>query len=190
MIKRLPVNVFSALLTLLATVAFFFWVFKDDEAAGYQPSTREEAAPAWYWTNARFWNFNDEGSLEQEATATGVEHFSEEDVTFLGEPRVVSHLDEGAPWHTRAERGEVRENNDVIELSGKVEIRKADNSLNMRTERLILDRGRELAETDMAVTITGEQGRTDAVGMRAWLKQEKVELLSKVKSVYEPNQGE
>lgn len=186
MIRKLPRNVFSALLALAATVVFFLWVLDDGDSDAFGPTADEERVPAWYWNNAQFWNFNLDGSLHQDAVAIDVKHFSEEEVTLLREPRVITHGGDDISWHTRAEFGEVREQNDVIELSRDVEIRNDDNSFNIQTERLILIRSKNMAETDAAVTFTHEAGRTDAVGMRAWLRKEKVELLSEVKSTYKP----
>ena len=186
MIKKLSANTFSAALAITATMAFFFWVFNEDDDQATMQADSSTATPEWYWNNARFWSFDDEGRLEQDATATDAKYFSEEDTIYLRDPRISSHSGEDSTWYTRSDFGEVRQDNDIIELSQNVEIRKASGEITIRTERLTLIRSQGMAETDAAISIIGETGRTDAVGLRAWLKEGKVELLSKVKTIHEP----
>ncbi len=185
MLRKLPTNVLSGSLALIAALAFFFWLFDtDDPTVGLLPGEAEQP-PEWYWQNARFWNFDKEGRLEQEATATRAEYYSAEDTIYLDNPRLISHVGNEDSWRTRAERGEVREKKDVIKLLGSVEIFKDDGSVTIRTDEVTLIRSQDMAVTGAAIAITGETSRTDAIGMRAWLKQEKVELLAKVKTVHE-----
>jgi lipopolysaccharide export system protein LptC len=186
MIKKVSANIFSAALALAATVAFFLWVFSDDDASGIQQDNSGAASPEWYWQNASFWNYDLEGRLQQEATASDAKYFGEEDIIYLTDPRITTHSDSESPWYTRSERGQVRHKHDIIELSQDVQIRKGDGEIDIRTERLVLTRSKDMAETDAPISIIGDTGRTDAVGMRAFLKQEKIELLSKVKTIHEP----
>lgn len=186
MIKKVSANLFSAVLALTATVAFFLWVFSDDDTAGIELGDSGAASPEWYWQKASFWNYDLEGRLQQEATASDAEYFGEEDIIYLNEPRVTTHSDTESSWYTRSERGQVRQNNDIIELTQDVHIQKGDGEINIHTERLVLIRSKDMAETDAAISIIGDTGRTDAVGMQAFLKQEKIELLSKVRTIHEP----
>jgi lipopolysaccharide export system protein LptC len=187
MLRQLPTNVLSGILAFAAALAFFFWLFdSEDPNVGLLPSQAAQP-PEWYWENASFWNFDTEGRLEQEATATLAEYYSNEDIIYLTNPRLTTHVGNEDAWYTRAERGEVRENNDVVELLDAVEIFKGDGTVTIRTDRMALIRSMDMAVTGAAITITGESGRTEAIGMRAWLKQEKVELLAKVKTIHDPN---
>jgi lipopolysaccharide export system protein LptC len=186
MLKKLPTNVFSGILALTATVVFFFWLFARDEATNDLPTDAAAQPPEWYWETAEFWSFNTDGQLEQEVTASEAKYFKAEDIIYLRDPRITTHSGDQPPWYTRAERGEVREDNNIVELQEAVEIYQLDGTTRIHTEQLALIRNKSLAETPLKVIITGESSRTEAVGMRAWLEQEKVELLAKVKSIYEP----
>ncbi len=187
MLRKLPTNVLSGLLALVAALVFFFWLFDtDDPTVGLLPGHAQQP-PEWYWENASFWNFDAEGQLEQEATATRAEYYSQEDTIYLANPRLTTYVGNEDSWHTRAERGEVREGKDVVELLDSVEIFKGDGSVTIRTDEMTLIRSQDMAVTGAAVSITGDTSRTDAIGMRAWLRQEKVELLAKVKTVHEPD---
>jgi lipopolysaccharide export system protein LptC len=186
MIKKLSTNTFSAALAITATIAFFFWVFSEDDGQATMQADSSTATPEWYWDNALFWSFDDEGRLEQDATASDAKYFSKEDTIYLRNPRISTHSGEDSTWYTRSDFAEVRQDNDIVELSQNVEIRKASGEVTIRTERLTLIRSENMAETDVAVSIIGETGSTDAVGMRAWLKEGKVELLSKVNTTHEP----
>jgi lipopolysaccharide export system protein LptC len=185
MLKKLPVNVFSAILALTAAVAFLFWLFDEDDAGERLQQASGDLQPEWYWQNARFWNFDTEGQLQQDATATDAKYFSEEDVIYLSDPRVATHSGDDSPWYTRAEFAQIRQNNDLIELLEDVELRKGDGEISIRSQRLLLTRSKNLVETELAVSLISPTSHTDAIGMRAWLKQQKVELLAKVKTIYE-----
>lgn len=186
MIKKVSANIFSAVLALTVTVVFFLWVFSEDDASGILLDNSGAASPEWYWQNASFWNFDIEGRLQQEATASDAKYFSDEDIIYLTDPRITTHSATESPWYTRSERGQVRDDNDIIELADNVQIRKGDGEINIHTEQLVLTRSKDMAETDAPISIIGDTGRTDAVGMRAWLTLEKIELLSKVKTIHEP----
>ena len=188
MLRKLPTNVLSGILALIVALAFFFWLFDADDPTVGLVASQGEQSPEWYWENARFWNFDKEGHLEQEATATLAEYYRAEDTIYLDKPRLISHVGNEDSWHTRAERGEVREKKDVVQLLGSVEIFKGDGSVTIRTDKMTLIRSQDMAVTGAAITMTGTTSQTDAIGMRAWLKQEKVELLAKVKTVHEPEQ--
>ncbi len=74
-------------------------------------------------------------------------------------------------------------------LLGKVHIWKnalsGERQVDIRTEDLRVLPETEYGETDKQVIITTPSSQSRGVGMRAWLKQSRLELLSQVHTVYE-----
>ena len=184
--KKLIGNVLSALLTILLVSWFFNRTFFDSDDPDGLTDRRGGATPEWYWHTARYWSFNLEGQLYHEATATEVKHFDEDDTTYLSDPRFTHHNGEEPAWFTRADFGQMREDNNVVELYQAVKISRETEDVIITTERLVITQDKQLAETDLPITIVSETSQTDAVGMRAWFDEEKVELLDNVRTVHDP----
>ena len=184
MYRKIAANIASAALAIAVSALFFANVFFPEDAS-LQGS--KSTAPEWYWHKAHIVTFNEEGMQTQVARADEIRYFKDEDIAYLTAPRLTSYTEEtDPPWHSRADFGKFKEKYDVIELYQNVDIQQGDGEVTITTERLVLTRSKHLAETDLPVTIIGETSRTDAVGMRAWLDEEKVELLAKVRTVHEP----
>jgi LPS export ABC transporter protein LptC len=73
-------------------------------------------------------------------------------------------------------------------MSGDVLIEQPgiENSVQIATPELLVLNTPQTAATDKPVRITRGDARTDAVGMRANLQTQYVELLAEVTSVYKP----
>lgn len=187
MFKKLTINLLSLLLTGLIGAVFFAWVFElvDIKTPGLTPVAVKEY-PEWYWEGADYRSYTEAGLVAQEATAKDALHYKNQDKTLLSEPSVTTYADNRDTWFTDARQGSIAEDGNRLELWDDVHIRKDDDSLSVRTERLVVFPEQNMAETDKPVILTGKGTRTDAVGMRAWLETQKIELLSEVKTVHDP----
>lgn len=183
--RKLVTNVLSTLLAGIAVFVLINYLIKTDEDEAGAP-TSGTPTPEWYWHTAHFWRFDTSGALSQEATATDVKHYLEDDTTYISDPRFTTHRANEAPWFARAEFGQMREDNNILELYQDVQITRGDREIVITTEKILIDREQNLAETDLPIAIEGPKTRTEGVGMRAWFNQERVELLDKVRTVHDP----
>ena len=186
MYKKTIANSISLLLAATVTAVAFEWLFfKDNEPVPDDgPKT---AQPQWYIKTARIWKFNEDGKRTQLATADRVRYFQEEDIAYLNNPKLTSFAEEGDEvWRTTADFGQFRGDFDTFDLRENVKITNSDDSMTLTTKQLILVQSTNTAETDKPVVFNNGVNKTSAVGMRAWLDQEKVELLADVRTVYEP----
>ncbi len=183
--KKLLTNVLSVLLAGIAVIILVNFLL-DSGDTDQVARTSGTPTPDWYWQTARFWRFDISGEISQEATATDVKHYEEDDTTYITDPRFTTHHGEGSPWFARADLGQMREDNNILELYQNVQITRGQREIVINTEKIVIDRDQNLAETDQPITIEGSKTRTEGVGMRAWLKQERVELLDKVRTVHDP----
>ena len=104
----------------------------------------------------------------------------------LTNPHYVLFRSEGEPWHVRSERGRVSADGTVVKLLGKVDIWRNDasggRSLDIRTEHLTVRPAAEYGETREKVTIRTPTHTSTGVGMRAYLDETRIELLSQVRT--------
>ena len=104
----------------------------------------------------------------------------------LSNPYYVLYRAGGEPWHVRSERGRVSADGKVVMLLGKVDIWRNDGSgardLDIRTEDLRVLPDAEYGETGERTTIRTPASTSEGVGMRAWLDEGRLELLSRVRT--------
>ena len=104
----------------------------------------------------------------------------------LSNPHYVLHRTDGQPWHVRSERGEVSANGAVLQLLGKVGVWRDDASgirgVDIRTEHLTVWPESEFGATGERVTIRTPATTSTAVGMRAYLDETRIELLSEART--------
>ncbi|MDG4549166.1 MAG: LPS export ABC transporter periplasmic protein LptC [Candidatus Contendobacter sp.] len=95
-------------------------------------------------------------------------------------------------WRLQAEQGWIAADHQVARLDGKVVMRRDAESgkppVTIITRDVWLHRAERYAETAAPVRAIIPGGELSAIGARAWLDQQELELLSEVRGFYEPPQ--
>lgn len=141
--------------------------------------------------------YSENGQLEYTFNATSTQHFqrnpkrhTKHDHTKFTHPKLVINNGDGSlPWHIHADKGKATNNQKIITLIGNVRIWQIDaagNRSELETPELVVKPDAQYAETDKAVMMKNISGQTSAVGMKAFLKEDRVELLSQVRGIHEP----
>lgn len=95
-------------------------------------------------------------------------------------------------WRVQAEQGWIAADNQLARLAGEVVMRRDAESgkppVTITTRDVWLHRAERYAETAAPIKAVIPGGELHAVGARAWLDQERLELLSEVRGFYEPPQ--
>jgi len=93
-------------------------------------------------------------------------------------------------WNVTALRGEVQQTGERIRLAGDVNVTgpmpTAAQTIQLDTDTLDIQTREQVITTDAPVTLTWSGQRLSAIGLRANLKEEKVELQSKVNGRFVP----
>jgi lipopolysaccharide export system protein LptC len=179
-----------AIIILVLLVGLSAWLGKsfenedDDQAATTNPDGVD-----YYMENFTITSMNQQGQPRQDLSAARMEHYSSDDSTALTEPRIVVYKEGTAPWHINANRGWISADGEIVLLKGNVTIeRPAENNkgtMKLSTSELRIRPDDEYAETDKAVVMEGDGTQTQAIGMRAYMKQGKLHLLNRVRGRYE-----
>ncbi len=133
---------------------------------------------------------DDSGRPRRRIEAEYLAHFPDTDTKELSRPQVILYRDGAEPWRVVAERGWISANDDVMLLLGAVRIwRNAPDGgkdIEIRTRDLRVLPQTDYGETDQPVVIETPRSVSQGVGMRAYLRQGRVELLSNVRTRYAP----
>ena len=132
---------------------------------------------------------DENGQPRRRVRAREMLHMPDTETHELSEPYMEVFSPGEEPWFVRSQRGWLSPEGDVMLLLGEVHIWRngADGSrrLNIRTNNLRVLPDSEYGETDEPVSITTPHSRSTAVGVRAFLNEGRVEMLSRVRTVYQ-----
>ncbi len=142
----------------------------------------------FYVLNSRTVQFQEDGTRHYEMTADKVEHIKASDISLLTRPQLQAYNGTELPWHVQSERGEVGPQGTEVELIDKVRVARTDakgRPTILTTERLTLFPEKDYAETGQPVRIEAANGVTTATGMKAYLNEGRMLLLSNVRGQHE-----
>ncbi|BBM02290.1 hypothetical protein GL2_23640 [Microbulbifer sp. GL-2] len=99
------------------------------------------------------------------------------------------YQDDQQKWRTESRQGAAYNRGERIVLSGDVEIDElpSPGGIKLQTPSITILPDKEFAETDRVVTISSGPNQTKGKGMRVYLDKDRVEILSDVKSNYDPD---
>lgn len=135
-------------------------------------------------------DMGEDGTPLRRLSAAYMAHFTDTQTKELTHPHLVVYKKDGEPWHVVSQRGWVSADNEELMLLGEVDIwrnyRNGKREIHIETEDLRVLPSDEYAETKLPVTISTPQSLTRGTGMRAFLGEGRVELLSDVKTTFQP----
>ena len=114
---------------------------------------------------------------------------TDDDYAELKQPKLTLHSNDKPPWRITADAGKAEQSGNLIKLWGNVHIWQKDELgqiSELTTPYLVVKPEQQYAETDKPVMIVGAGSTTNAVGMKAFLQQDKIQLLSQVRGIHEP----
>jgi lipopolysaccharide export system protein LptC len=177
-------------LVLLAIAAFASGLLlsrlEDDQPTAER---RPRLGAGYYVESAELTGTADDGSvLYRVQTDQATEQLDDGSVTLDG-VRIVYTAGESVPWTLRANRGRIPPGGNMLELLDEVVAVTQEGSgerATIRTDYLRLEPDEYVAYTDRKVTIDYSGSRLFAVGMRAYLKEDRLQLLSNVNGKFLP----
>ncbi len=138
----------------------------------------------FYVINPRSQQFEVDGKLSYEMQANKLEHDKRSDITRLDQPDMLLYRGQELPWHVQSLTGEVLPGGSQVELIDQVRVQRTDakgRPTLLTTTRLSVFPDKEYAQTSQAVRIEAANGVTTAQGMKAYLNDGRLLLLSNVR---------
>ena len=169
-------------------IALGYWNIRPESFDARQADTSSDSSIDFFVVNPRTQQFEEDGSLSYRITATKLEHLKETDITLLELPDLLLYRADEAPWHVQSKLGEVSPAGERVELIDDVKLQRTD-AKNRKTlltsSRMTVFPDKEYAETTQAVRIEAANGVTTANGMKAYLNEGRMLLLSNVRGQHE-----
>ena len=184
-----PLRRYGIILVLIVLAVASFWLLRQLEPIGSATHSTARHIPDYYMENFTTVTMGENGKPRRRVEANYMAHFADTDTHEFDQPYMVMYRDVGPPWHVRSERGWLSASGDVMLLLGKVNIWRNSETgvkeLDIKTEDLRVLPESSYGETDRPVTISTPTSTTTGIGMRAFLTESRLELLSKVHTRYE-----
>ncbi|CAM3291279.1 LPS export ABC transporter periplasmic protein LptC [Pseudomonas floridensis] len=177
---------FGVLALLLAAVGY--WNISPESFMDQPMTAVDENAIDYYAINAHSVQYLPDGSLQYDMTADRVEHVKATDVTLLTTPDLQMYRGTQFPWHVQSKQGEVSPGGDQVELIDSVRVARTDEKQRttiITSSRMTVFPQKQYAQTDQDVRIDAAGGVTTAKGMKAYLNDSRMDLLSNVRGQYE-----
>ncbi|MCW8125179.1 LPS export ABC transporter periplasmic protein LptC [Microbulbifer halophilus] len=174
----------------LISAGLWFAESEPQQLMGKRPTPQQQNRAAdLVIRDARTRHFNTGGTLAYRVDAERITffQFARRDRADLTEPRILFYLEDEPRWRTESRTGVAHNNGQRVVLKGDVEINELPEpgGIRLDTQSITIKPHQEYAETDKLVTITAGPNRTQGKGLRAHLKEDRVEILSEVQSSYE-----
>lgn len=184
--KARNIALFVVIAALLAAVGY--WNVSPERFLEEPAAQVDESAIDYYAINAHSVQFLPDGKLQYEMTADKVEHLKASEVTLVTTPDLHMYRGTQYPWHVQSVRAEVNPDGSEVELIDNVRIARTDEKQRdtiITGSRMTVFPQKQYAQTEQAVRIDGAGGTTTGKGMKAYLKESKIDLLSNVRGQYE-----
>ncbi len=178
------------LLPLIVLLAGTYWLNQQVLPLQPHPDYRARHDPDYIVNSFSATMLDERGAPHFLVAAQKMQHFPDDDTTYLDEPRLTYPYLNQPPVHVSATRGEVSHNGDEIFLRDAVRIvREASTTQSemvVTTSYLHAVPDRDIADTDQPITLIDARTEVNAVGMQLDTKTRELKLLSHVKGEYEP----
>ena len=177
------------LLVALLLVAIGYWNIRPESFMQEPPASQGgESSIDFYVINSRTVQYQPDGKRNYELSADKVEHIKASDVSLLTRPDLHAYRGTDLPWHVTSERGEVGPQVEQYELIDNDKIQRQDakgRPTEITSSRMTVFPEKDYAETRQPVRIVAANGVTTATGMKAYLDEGRMLLLSKVRGQHE-----
>ena len=179
----------TLLLLAIVTAVISFRLNKSSTDTG--TLIKKDHKPDYYMENFSTLTMNLDGTPKNKLFADYLAHYPNDDTTELLKPKLeLYHIDK-PPTVITSEKGWITSNNEVILLSGNVELihldRNGELELQVNTSDVKILTEEDYAETNQHATVLGRNSRVEAIGVRAYMRESRIELLSNVKGKLLPN---
>ncbi|QLF92402.1 LPS export ABC transporter periplasmic protein LptC [Pseudomonas sp. ABC1] len=188
MLQKLRLPAILASITALL-VAVGYWNIRPESFMSQKESPRStKPAVDFYVLNSSTVQYQADGKLDYKMTAEKLEHIDASDISLLTKPQLHSFRGNEHPWHIRSERGEASPGGEQIELIEQVKVERTDakgRQTVLTTSRMTVHPEKDYAETRQPVRIVAANGVTTATGMKTYLNEGRMLLLSNVRGQHE-----
>lgn len=176
--------------TLTAAAVLSWWLLSQVQISGEGEDRGRVHRPDFFLDDFILHVMGENGQPKHRIEGTRLVHYPDDDSAEVEEPRMEIHRPEAADWRISARFAWIGPAGEQLRLQREVRVERAAGAdttpLTMLTEELLALPDDQYVESDLPVTFLGLGWNVQAVGMRGWLGEGRMELLSEVRGIHEP----
>lgn len=181
--------VYLGILAVLAALST--WLLSTVESSLREETVPHTKAPTLYMDHFLATRMNAQGTREYTLASPHVVQLPDQQGTRLEQPVMTVFQDQVSTWMIQAEHAWIAPDNALIRLEQAVSIVRPASSgkppMTITTRNLLLRPEQGFAETSEPARMETPGGLVTAKGLKAFLHTQQLELLSKVRGIYEPS---
>lgn len=191
--EPLPARGWLSLAVLLLLAGLSYGLLRLVESSLREPDANESQAPVLVIERFRAARMSATGLREYVVEAPLLQQLPAQRGTRIEQPVVDWYQPDGETreWRLRSDWGWVAADRETIRLEGDVVMTRAAASgkppVEVTTQNVAIRPAERVVETAAPTRAVTPGGELRAVGARAWLDREQLELLSEVRGTYEPS---
>ncbi|QAX81856.1 LPS export ABC transporter periplasmic protein LptC [Candidatus Pseudomonas adelgestsugas] len=142
----------------------------------------------YYVTHAYSMQFLPDGKVQYEMTSDKVEHLKDSKISLLTNPDMKLYRGTEFPWHVTSQHGEIKPDGTQVELIELVRVARTDqknHNIIITSSSMTVFLQQQYAQTEQDVRIDFGGSVLIGKGMKAYLKNSSLDLLSNVQGKYE-----
>lgn len=174
---------------LVLLVALTGWIWNRLDESQREASARARHIPDYFVENFTTTTMGESGKPTRRLSAKYLAHFLDTQTKELKSPYMLFFSETEPPWHIKSDTGWVSAANDVILLGGDVHIWRDDadgrREVDIVTKDLKILPDSDYAETEKLAVIRTRGSESRGVGLRAFLEERRIKLLSQVRTIYD-----
>ncbi|HWS02169.1 MAG TPA: LPS export ABC transporter periplasmic protein LptC [Gammaproteobacteria bacterium] len=186
----IPLRGLLPLFVIAALAALSGWLYQQVQQQHLPADGSQRHDPDAFAEDFDLSTFDADGRLVHRLWAKRMDHYPDDDSSALAEPYLELYRPDSKPWQVRALQGWVSTGGTEVLLENQVKIHRPASAqqavADIHTNKLRIFPDRDFAETDIAINYRSTGLKVEAVGMRAYLDQGRVELLDRVRAVQQP----
>lgn len=138
----------------------------------------------YFLNNTTIREFNPQGVMTFTLTSREIEENPGDNSADIHRPELNLFRNGRLQWTISAELGTISDDGERLDLKRQVVVQSDDRDTVLTTPELTFFPDRKLAQTDSPVTLQTPYGMTHAIGLRAEMNDNRVELLQQVRGQY------
>ncbi len=178
------------ILAMLVTALLSWWLLSQSREEAPVEADGPGHRPDFFLDDFVLTVMDEQGQPRRRVVAPHMVHYRDDDSAEVEHPDADIYRETGPDWRIRAEHAWIGPGGDEVVLRRNVRVERQGTPqhapITMLTEELYARPDEDYVETDRAVVFLSPGSRVDAVGMRGWLEQGRMLLLSEVRGVHEP----
>ncbi len=186
--KQIKFTVFSVLSAITAMAGIIVYLTQFSESGKLSIVERFEAVPDAdsHLTKVDGIKYSRDGEIAYKWRASSAERLISDGSISLQDPFYIGNIADQRPWTASAKTGKLSQDGEQLTLLDTVLVKDLIRQAQITTELLQINLESSEVSTNQPLTLSLRNGKTHSLGMKASMKDERVELLDQVKGHYDP----